>query len=189
MSKLEKAPRPRKPFLQRVPFSWFPFTLLRSMILFFIDLYRMGRRSVERSIRLQLVLTFAICLGASTIVYAFSSAIFGQINKGTHIDYSMGVERIDADARELVRLLEPVSNKPPVPGNVQDNADPSGAATGSAQRRQQGLFEGHTVASVPAIPQQQRRQQAEEGKQRQFNETVNRLTANEKYKILITDLE
>ncbi|UUZ84113.1 hypothetical protein LJK88_10380 [Paenibacillus sp. P26] len=120
MSKKEKIPRPRKPFLQRFPFNWFPFTLLRDLILFLIDLYRMGRSSVERSIRLQLVLTFAVCLGASLIVYGLSSAIFGQINKGTVIDYSSGTERIDNDARDLVRQLEPEPDSvdDPVPGGV-----------------------------------------------------------------------
>ncbi|WP_426448944.1 sensor histidine kinase [Paenibacillus sp. S-38] len=108
MSKPVKIKKPRKPLLDRFPFRLFPFTLLRGFLLFLADLYKMAKVQVERSVRLQLVLTFGVCLLASLIFYSISSAIFGQINKGTVIDYSVGIDRIDSEARGLVELLEPV---------------------------------------------------------------------------------
>ncbi|MCG7212949.1 sensor histidine kinase [Paenibacillus mucilaginosus] len=110
MSKPVKIKKPRKPVLDRFPFRLFPFTLLRGFLLFLADLYKMAKVQVERSVRLQLVLTFGVCLLASLIFYSISSAIFGQINKGTVIDYSVGIDRIDSEARGLIRLLEPVQD-------------------------------------------------------------------------------
>ncbi|MFN0221661.1 sensor histidine kinase [Paenibacillus sp. KR2-11] len=108
MNKPVKIKGPRKPLLDRFPFRMFPFTLLRGFLMFLADLYRMAKVQVERSVRLQLVLTFGVCLLASLLFYTISSAVFGQINKGTVIDYSFGINRIDHEARNLVELLEPV---------------------------------------------------------------------------------
>ncbi|MCZ8519241.1 sensor histidine kinase [Paenibacillus caseinilyticus] len=108
MNKPVKIKGPRRPLLDRFPFRIFPFTLLRGFLLFLADLYRMAKVQVERSVRLQLVLTFGVCLLASLLFYTISSAVFGQINKGTVIDYSFGINRIDYEARNLVELLEPV---------------------------------------------------------------------------------
>ncbi|WP_010497882.1 sensor histidine kinase [Paenibacillus elgii] len=108
MSKKEKIKPPRKPMLDRFPFTWFPFNLLRAMILFLQDLYKMARTHVQRSIRLQLMLTFAFCLGVTLIFYGISSALFFAVNKSTVIDYSQGMESIDREARSLAdRFLTP----------------------------------------------------------------------------------
>ncbi len=108
MSKKAKIKPPRKPVLDRFPFTWFPFNLLRGAILFLQDLYRMARTHVQRSIRLQLMLTFAFCLGVSVAFYGVSSALFGAVNKSTVIDYSQGMESIDHEARLLAdRFLTP----------------------------------------------------------------------------------
>lgn len=108
MSKKEKIKPPRKPMLDRFPFTWFPFNLLRGMILFLQDLYKMARNHVKRSIRLQLMLTFAFCFGVSLAFYGISSALFGAVNQNTVIDYSQGMESIDREARSLTdRFLTP----------------------------------------------------------------------------------
>ncbi|WP_019532943.1 sensor histidine kinase [Paenibacillus ginsengihumi] len=106
-----KPPKARKPILERFPFTWFPFTLVRSLILFLIDVVQMTRQQIERSIRMQLMLTFAVCLAAAFAAYGLSSALFGQVKKEPVIDYSQGVSRIDRDARQLARMLEPVPDE------------------------------------------------------------------------------
>lgn len=108
MSKKEKIKPPRKPVLDRFPFTWFPFNLLRGMILFLQDLYKMARAHVQRSVRLQLMLTFAFCFGVSLAFYGISSALFDTDNKSTVINYSQGMESIDREARSLAdRFLTP----------------------------------------------------------------------------------
>ncbi|TBL81892.1 HAMP domain-containing protein [Paenibacillus thalictri] len=66
----------------------------------------MFRNNVEMSIRLQLVITFAFCLVSSLIIYAISSNIFGEMNRSPVIDYTMGINRIDDEARTLVRWMD-----------------------------------------------------------------------------------
>ncbi|NTZ17040.1 HAMP domain-containing protein [Paenibacillus sp. JMULE4] len=182
MSNADKMKRSRKPILERFPFTWFPFTLLRGLILFILDLFRMSREHVERSIRLQLVLTFAICLGVSTLFYGISSALFGQINKGTVIDYSQGIRQIDSAARSLVRLLEPsLSDDEQIEMSSlpsRSNADVEMTDQESAQ----------PVSDTDNEKQQQKKQQ-EERRKRKFMEDVQHLTTYENYKIVITDLE
>ena len=141
MSKKEKIKRPRKPVLDRFPFTWFPFNLLRGMILFLQDLYRMGRTQVQRSIRLQLMLTFAFCLGVSLIFYAISSALFGAVNKSTVIDYSQGMESIDREARSLAdRFLTPSRYS----GSEDETSDESSGSDPNA-----AVESGQPQAAVP----------------------------------------
>jgi signal transduction histidine kinase len=91
--------------LNRFPFTWFPFNLLRGLILFAMDLFRMLSGQVGRSLRLQLMVTFAFCLAASLIFYSLSSAIFGGIKQEPVIDYESGVQRIDNAAENMARIL------------------------------------------------------------------------------------
>ncbi|MUG73435.1 sensor histidine kinase [Paenibacillus validus] len=193
MSKSLKVKKPRKPMLERFPFTWFPFTLLRAFIYFIIDMYHLARNHVERSVRLQLVLTFSACFGAALLFYGVSSALFGQINKGTVIDYTMGIERIDNEARNLVRILEPpsyedeiVAEEPvapsevaveriPEPGIVQHHATEPGSP-------------GHPPDTQMEDDPNKRRQDDYENRLRSFTSNVKRLAANEKFKIVVTDL-
>lgn len=68
----------------------------------------MLKEHTERSIRLQLMLTFAVCLTAAFITYGVSSSIFGQVRKEPVISYADGQRHIDNTARELASYLEPV---------------------------------------------------------------------------------
>lgn len=165
--------------LERFPFTWFPFTLLRGLIYFIIDMYHMARNHVERSVRLQLVLTFAVCFGAALLFYGMSSALFGEINKGTVIDYATGIERIDSEARDLVQILEP-------PPSYEDdwNAEPSFHHQEAASEMIPQPGTALQSTTVPASPQNDN-----ESRLRSFVSAVKRLAANEKYKIVITDLE
>lgn len=104
--------------LNRFPFTWFPFNLLRRLIVFLRRLYLMGMSHVERSIRLQLMLTFGICLLASSLTYAFSAQVFGEIRREANIDYTAGIEYIDNQARSLVNGLNPPSFQEEPEANV-----------------------------------------------------------------------
>ncbi|WP_159887392.1 sensor histidine kinase [Paenibacillus puerhi] len=209
MNKQEKVQKPRKPVLERFPFTWFPFNLLRGLLYFLMDVYRMARRHIEQSIRLQLVLTFAVCFGVATLFYAISSELFGQINKGTVIDYTSGVRKIDNEARELVRLLEPPSEydheefgttdgepvptvpaarEIPLPGQTDAAASSRQDAlqTGSQNGSQSG---GQAASTSPQSSQADRLKRISESRLRTFQSQVKRLASNEKYKIVITNLE
>ncbi|MCP3773611.1 ATP-binding protein [Paenibacillus sp. MZ04-78.2] len=192
MSKQEKIKPPRKPMLDRFPFTWFPFNLLRGMILFLQDLYRMARNHVQCSIRLQLMLTFAFCFGVSLAFYGISSALFGAVNQNTVIDYSQGMESIDREARSLAdRFLTPPrrssSNE-----NGTSNESPSGATqtpkpgTAVPVPHANGQEEPGSVPGAPAANSQAKE---EADRHKDFETTVKRLVTNDKLKVVITDLE
>ncbi|MEK8127777.1 ATP-binding protein [Paenibacillus filicis] len=232
MNKNKKAhlPKLKKPVLQRFPFNWFPFNLIRALIYFLMDIYRMVRKHVEQSIRLQLVLTFAVCFLAALMFYGLSSELFGKLNKGTVIDYSSGIRRIDGEARELVRLLEPADEHDieefvphEVPNNIPPSIEPAASQSASQAMAtptpsgssaspssslntptQEGTSgasgnpaqgSGQPTATPPASANRQASQSAEKLKKindfrlLSFQSNVKRLATNEKYKVVITNLE
>lgn len=79
------------------PFRWI------SIVLSFVrDVLEYFRSHVERSIRLQLILTFVFCLFVSFMMAMLSAPFFSNINKYPTIDYSFGVREIDAKARSIL---------------------------------------------------------------------------------------
>jgi signal transduction histidine kinase len=62
--------------------------------------------NIRRSIRLQLIVAFIICLLSAMVVYAVSKSFFGEINRNPIIDYSEGISRIDFKARMIVDNLK-----------------------------------------------------------------------------------
>ncbi|KEQ26446.1 sensor histidine kinase [Paenibacillus tyrfis] len=155
MSKKEKIKPPRKPRLDRFPFTWFPFNLLRGMILFLQDLYRMVRTHVQRSIRLQLMLTFAFCFGVSLLFYGISSALFGAVNKNTVIDYSQGMESIDSEARSLAdRFLMPPRRSSSENGtnNESPSYDSNAASRSESGQPQAAVPQGSAAGSGMPTP-------------------------------------
>ncbi|WP_282937610.1 ATP-binding protein [Paenibacillus sp. RC67] len=106
---------------------------------------------VSRSIRLQLILTFCVCLIASSLLYAFTYQAFGEMRSQAVIDYKYGIDQIDGEARSLVRELDTRS--------FDQEADTSEVIPTPASR--QADFENH----------------------------VKRIARDQKYKVLITDLE
>ncbi|MFB6366146.1 sensor histidine kinase [Paenibacillus elgii] len=190
MSKQQKIKPPRKPMLDRFPFTWFPFNLLRGMILFLQDLYRMARNHVQRSIRMQLMLTFAFCFGVSLAFYGISSALFGAVNKNTVIDYSQGMESIDREARSIVdRFLTPPGSS----GN--ENGTSNESPDGGAQTPKPGTAvpvphaNGQEPGSVPEAPAANSQAKEDADRHKDFENTVKRLVTNDKLKVVITDLE
>ncbi|MDF2963620.1 MAG: two-component system sensor histidine kinase [Paenibacillus sp.] len=109
--------------LNRFPFTWFPFNLLRKLILLGRKLYLIGMSHVERSIRLQLMLTFGVCLLAASITYGISTEVFGEIRREADIDYQYGIERIDNEARSLINDLENQDNRPATESLEERNLD------------------------------------------------------------------
>lgn len=65
-----------------------------------------ARVSIIRSIRLQLMFTFAVCLMASMIVYAIVNVFFGELNRSPILDYKQGIEIIDGQARQIASYIK-----------------------------------------------------------------------------------
>lgn len=66
----------------------------------------MARVSVVRSIRLQLMFTFGVCLVSSTFVYAVGNVFFGELNRSPILDYQYGIETIDGQARQIANYIK-----------------------------------------------------------------------------------
>ncbi|TXK85079.1 HAMP domain-containing protein [Paenibacillus sp. N3.4] len=66
---------------------------------------------VKRSVRMQLMLTFGICLLAASLSYGICSNLFGEMRRQAVIDYKYGIERIDSEARSLVNELSSIQNQ------------------------------------------------------------------------------
>ncbi|MFE5317990.1 ATP-binding protein [Paenibacillus sp. NPDC056579] len=92
--------------LNRFPFTWFPFNIVRKLIILLRRLYFIGSGRIGRSIRLQLILTTCVCLLASTLTYAIGDEIFGEYQREAVIDYQVGLSRIDNEARGLMMDLK-----------------------------------------------------------------------------------
>lgn len=82
----------------------FPFNWIGDLIRFSVRMAVLGRENVRRSIRLQLIFLFAVCLAASFCVYGISNVFFGEINRAPVLDYRQGVEDIDRTARSIANM-------------------------------------------------------------------------------------
>jgi signal transduction histidine kinase len=87
-----------------------PFYWTSLVIGFGKDIVTMVRSHLERSIRLQLMLAFGICLGVATIASAVSTPFFANINKSSTIQYDWGVQQIDRQTRSLLYTIENTNN-------------------------------------------------------------------------------
>lgn len=114
----------------------FPFHLLGGLIHFAVDVLMLVKTNINRSIRIQLVLTFAICSLAALLTYAVSTKIFGEVTKTTYFDYSSADRRMNSAAEEAVRRLEQ---------EVRQAAEEQQAPGGDSRR-------GSTTAAVPEVP-------------------------------------
>lgn len=66
----------------------------------------MARVSIIRSIRLQLMFTFAVCVVSSTFVYAVGNVFFGELNRSPVLDYQYGIETINGQARQIASYIK-----------------------------------------------------------------------------------
>ena len=80
------------------------FIIVRRVV-FFI------RQRVEKSIRIQLMANFVICLISSMLVASISATYLARLNRNAIIDYSEGIERIDYSARRIVENLNDYRNE------------------------------------------------------------------------------
>ncbi|ABW17794.1 integral membrane sensor signal transduction histidine kinase [Alkaliphilus oremlandii OhILAs] len=69
------------------------------------------RQRVEKSIRIQLMANFVICLISSMLVASISATYLARLNRNAIIDYSEGIERIDYSARRIVENLNDYRNE------------------------------------------------------------------------------
>jgi signal transduction histidine kinase len=65
-----------------------------------------ARISIVRSIRLQLMFTFGVCLVASTFIYALVNVFFGELNRSPILNYQHGIEIIDGQARQIASYIK-----------------------------------------------------------------------------------
>ncbi|MDF2720520.1 MAG: sensor histidine kinase [Paenibacillus sp.] len=87
------------------------------MLSFIRDVYYYVYRHFERSIRLQLILTFVICLLAALVVKSATTPLFADANKYPMIDYSSGVREIDMRARSILNEINSEHEKVPFEKN------------------------------------------------------------------------
>ncbi|MCY9656935.1 ATP-binding protein [Paenibacillus chondroitinus] len=110
--------------VNRFPFTLFPFNLLRKLIILIQTLYKITMGQVERSIRMQLMITFVICLLAGILTYGICSNLFGEMRQTAVIDYKFGIERIDSEARSLVNELSALQNQRDLPSGEDSGRNP-----------------------------------------------------------------
>lgn len=65
-----------------------------------------ARISIVRSIRLQLMFTFGVCIIASIFIYALVNVFFGELNRSPILDYQQGIEIIDGQARQIASYIK-----------------------------------------------------------------------------------
>jgi signal transduction histidine kinase len=84
----------------------FPFNWIGDLIRLGIRTIVLIMNNIRRSIRLQLMVAFLICLLAAWFVYGIGNSVFGQINRTPVIQYSDGIRQIDNQARDVVEHLK-----------------------------------------------------------------------------------
>lgn len=82
------------------------YTGLRFLITRVKKVYRFGKTKVNKSLRVQLVLTFAVCAIALGMVTSIAQEMYGQMDQEAHITYEYGIRNIDNTARDLTYELE-----------------------------------------------------------------------------------
>lgn len=65
-----------------------------------------ARINIVRSIRLQLMFAFGICLLASTFIYAAVNVFMGELNRSPILNYEHGIEIIDGQARQIASYIK-----------------------------------------------------------------------------------
>jgi signal transduction histidine kinase len=93
--------RLKKWFGKLFPFNWFG-----DLFRFVGRLTSVARVSVVRSIRLQLMFTFVVCLVTSTFIYAVGNVFFGELNRSPVLNYQYGIETIDGQARQIASYIK-----------------------------------------------------------------------------------
>lgn len=77
------------------------FNFFRKLYKRFYRLFALILEKIRESLRLQLIITFGICLLASMFAISLSDSTIRKINRRPHIDYTYGIERIDEEARAI----------------------------------------------------------------------------------------
>lgn len=81
----------------RIPFMG----LFTKPLRFLRNVMRVASVKVKQSLRLQLILTFALCLIVSIIIAAITGDIFGGMSRYANIDYERSIEDIDRATRNI----------------------------------------------------------------------------------------
>lgn len=100
------------------------------LLSFIRDVYWFVHRNFISSIRLQLILTFVLCLLAALVAKSVTTPLFADSNKYPTIDYSSGVREIDSRARSI---LDEINNEQE---NIPFGKNPAQAAVASPAAEQ-----------------------------------------------------
>ncbi|WP_248927768.1 sensor histidine kinase [Paenibacillus hamazuiensis] len=186
----------------RFPWTWFPFSLLKKLYELVKKLYSILRSNVEKSIRFQLVLTFAFCLLASMLFYAISSSFFGEMNREAVIDYSSGIHRIDGEAQRLVRMLEPDPDakrrvSPPVPTPAPPSVPAPGGSSAAEARPGASSVQSGAAANAPQTwplavvktDDPQSDDDEDDLREERVQDHIRNMVNDYNYKVVLTDLE
>lgn len=84
----------------------FPFHLIGGLIHFAVEVLMLLKTNVQRSIRIQLMLTFAVCAVAAMGAYGVSTNIFGEVKKTQYLDYSNRYNHVANEADNWVQRLQ-----------------------------------------------------------------------------------
>ncbi|AAK78544.1 MULTISPECIES: sensor histidine kinase [Clostridium] len=72
----------------------------------FLKLYSFSKKKVVKSIRLELVVTFGICLLAAFILGSWYTGYYNDKHMMAEVDYSSGIQRISSDMEDLKGMLD-----------------------------------------------------------------------------------
>ncbi len=71
-----------------------------------LDLYYFMRDKIARSLQLEMILSFGVCLLAASIIYTSTSENLDKLDKQEYIDYGQSVKEIDILTDRIVTELE-----------------------------------------------------------------------------------
>jgi signal transduction histidine kinase len=141
---------PNKSWMQR-----FPFHVIGGLIRFAVEALMLIKTNVQRSIRIQLMLTFAVCALAAFIVYVVSTNIFGEVTQTTYLDYSNRSGYVRNQADDAVSRLEELG-RAYAQGNHGDQAAPAqpdgGTVSAPAAAKDRPPSEAAADAGANALP-------------------------------------
>jgi signal transduction histidine kinase len=132
----------------------FPFHLLGGLIHFAVDVLMLVKTNIKKSIRIQLMLTFAVCSLAAVIAYGVSTNLFGEVTKKTYLDYSSAGRSMNNAAENAVRRLEQtaIDAERQAAGNRRIGSSSATAAVPSAQSAPDASASQAAGSSVQPAP-------------------------------------
>lgn len=83
--------------------NFFPFNMFGDLTRFAVRMTKAARINMQRSVRLQLIFTFSVCVAATMFAYSISNSFLRQFNQTATIQYN--TSEIENMARELADFI------------------------------------------------------------------------------------